>query len=92
MGLIDWPRRAACRGADPEIFFPIGDIDAGSRTYDLAWRAARTYCAHCPVLADCDERARRTRSQGLWAGTWRAWGAAPVPLIPAAGDLARRAS
>ena len=86
---MDWTQRAACRDVDPEVFFPVGDLDAGPRTYDLAWRAARTYCAACPVLLDCHLRAERTDSQGLWAGAWRAWRAVPEPLIPAAGVLAR---
>lgn len=88
MSVVDWTQRAACRDIDPEVFFPLGDIDTGPRTYELAWRAALTYCAQCPVLRECHERAERTASVGVWHGAWRAYGAVPLPLIPAAGGLA----
>ena len=46
----DWRHRAACRDADPEIFFPVaeaGPVLAAAETRALA------YCARCPVRADC---------------------------------------
>ena len=48
--VIDWRARAACRDADPEIFFPVGDPDdpADERNLD-----ALSYCARCPVVAEC---------------------------------------
>ncbi len=85
---MDWTQRAVCRDADPEEFFPAGSI-TGRRTAELARQAAWTYCARCPVLRECDQRAQRTRSQGVWAGSWRAYRTPPQPLIAAAYDLRR---
>lgn len=83
-----WTQSAACRGADLEAFFPAGEI-AGPRTVELARRVANAYCARCPVLRECDRAAQRTRSLGVWAGSWRAYGVGPQPLIAAAYDLRR---
>jgi WhiB family redox-sensing transcriptional regulator len=47
----DWRNRAACRDADPELFFPI----AGENTATGAaqYREARAVCVSCPVRAAC---------------------------------------
>lgn len=55
----DWYRRAACRGMDPEMFFP----NRGSRAAE-----ARAVCATCPVRAECLE-AGRLEHYGVWGGT-----------------------
>lgn len=39
---MDWRKMAACRGMDPELWFPLGD---GAQ--------ARTVCAGCPVADQC---------------------------------------
>lgn len=39
---MDWTDLAACRGHDPELWFPLGD---GAR--------AKAICAGCPVREDC---------------------------------------
>jgi hypothetical protein len=41
-----WRRRAACRGTDPELFFPVGP--AGPALAQVA--EAKKICARCPVL------------------------------------------
>ncbi len=87
----NWTRRAACRGSDPEIFFPVGRLD-GEHTYQQARLVARAYCARCPVLRECHRQAERTASQGVWAGAWRPYGHSPQPLIAVAYDVVRRAS
>ena len=44
--LLDWRKRAACRGCDPALFFPErGDFRGVS--YALA------VCEQCPVQAEC---------------------------------------
>ena len=46
----DWRHRAACRDADPELFFPVagsGPVLAAAEARALAW------CAVCPVRAQC---------------------------------------
>jgi WhiB family redox-sensing transcriptional regulator len=60
----DWRARAACRDADPELFFPIrsgADISA-----------AVAICAACPVRAECYKFAEATQQvHGVWAGVDR---------------------
>lgn len=57
-----WMARAACRGADTELFFPI-DEEKGAGE-------AKAICAACPVREACLEFALQTRSvDGIYAGT-----------------------
>jgi WhiB family transcriptional regulator, redox-sensing transcriptional regulator len=56
-----WQDQAACRDADPELFFSTDD---GSR------REALTLCAPCPVRTECLEHALAHReAYGIWGGT-----------------------
>lgn len=48
--LRDWRALAACRDADPEIFFPVGDP---ADPFDPRNADALAYCAGCPVRAEC---------------------------------------
>lgn len=58
---MNWHLLAACRDADPELFFPTRGEESG---------AAREYCARCPVAEECLAYAMRTPDlQGVWAGT-----------------------
>lgn len=60
MPMPDWMRRAACRAADPELFYPTGG-DA------VAIAAAKDICAGCPVVAECLEYAIANNEQyGVW--------------------------
>lgn len=45
----DWRDEAACRTADPEVFFP----NAHGAAAQTAHRPAKAVCATCPVVADC---------------------------------------
>ena len=59
-----WHRQAACRGVDPDLFFP----ERGSRRYV----EALAYCQDCPVRQECLASAfefgeRWTMS--IWGGT-----------------------
>jgi WhiB family redox-sensing transcriptional regulator len=78
----DWRADAACRDADPELFFPDGDI----RSTRAQVKTAKLICRGCQVSATClswalaegqeagiwgglteDERRRlRRRGRGLW--------------------------
>jgi len=49
MTTIDW-RKAACKGYDPELWFPEGYDKARNRLYE---RAARELCAGCPIKLAC---------------------------------------
>jgi hypothetical protein len=48
--ITDWRALAACRDADPEIFFPVGDP---ADPFDPRNADALAYCARCPVRAEC---------------------------------------
>ena len=58
-----WRDRAACKDADPELFFPP---EEGGRR---AARKAKAICARCPVTAECLEHAvRHGEHWGVWGG------------------------
>ena len=62
---MEWANRAACLGAEPEVFFPVGS--GGMAVSDVA--AAKAICSHCPVLHDCREYALTSRQPfGVWGG------------------------
>lgn len=55
-----WRDRAACRGIDPDIFYPVSDEDAD---------AAKGICSACPVREACLEYALANRERdGVWGG------------------------
>ncbi|MEU9171146.1 WhiB family transcriptional regulator [Streptomyces sp. NPDC048420] len=63
---MEWLRRAACVGEDPELFFPVGT--EGPALRDLA--AAKSVCARCPVVPECLEWALDSgQTSGVWGGT-----------------------
>lgn len=53
-----WHADAACRGVDPDIFYPTRGEDTNH---------ARRYCDTCPVRADC-AAAGRHEQFGIWGG------------------------
>ena len=59
-------RQAACRGVNPDLFFPVG-LRGGVAVeqYD----AARRVCAACPVAGPCLEYALLySLNEGVWGG------------------------
>jgi len=55
-----WRNRAACRGLDPDIFYPASDEDS--------WEA-KAVCDTCPVRQPCLEHALSLRErEGVWGG------------------------
>ena len=86
-----WHALAACRGVGAGPFFqPVSDRapgrDRAQRAYLLA---SRTYCAACPVLAQC-RAAGEDEPYGLWGGAsplrhnrQRARGAPVTSVVPA---------
>jgi hypothetical protein len=56
----DWRHQAACKGMDPNIFFPTR---GGNHTL----RAAKAVCASCPVSTQCAEAGKDERT-GTWGG------------------------
>ena len=62
----EWMQRAACKGMDPEIFFP-------EAAHGPAGDEARAVCETCPVRVQCLEYAlANVEPDGIWGGkTWR---------------------
>lgn len=59
-----WVRFAACRGTDPELWFPS---ERGSSTTLV--RDAKAICAECPARKACLEAALDRRERfGVWGG------------------------
>ncbi len=63
---MEWLRRAACVGEDPELFFPVGT--RGPALREIA--AAKQVCARCPVIIQCLAFALHSgQASGVWGGT-----------------------
>ena len=55
-----WRQLAACRGVEPETFYPITDEEA---------EEAKVICADCPVREICLDFALTNRERdGVWGG------------------------
>ena len=55
-----WRQHAACRGIDPDIFYPAEDEEAD---------VAKEVCAQCSVHTACLEYALTSRErEGVWGG------------------------
>ncbi|HEY9556843.1 MAG TPA: WhiB family transcriptional regulator [Acidimicrobiales bacterium] len=53
-----WQRQAACRGEDPELWFP----GRGASTSE-----AKSICAECPVADECKATGLQEK-HGIWGG------------------------
>ncbi len=57
---LSWRQRAACRGVDPDVFYPVSDEEA---------EEAKSICRVCPVREACLEYALANRERdGVWGG------------------------
>ena len=55
-----WRDHAACRGIEPDLFYPVSDEEADP---------AKEICGLCPVRAACLEHALTVRERdGVWGG------------------------
>ncbi len=64
-GPADWRSRAACRDADPDLFFPEGTAGPALQTAERAKRL----CGTCPVQARClDWALKHHAAFGIWGG------------------------
>ena len=60
IGVAVWRQKAACRGVDPDIFYPVTDEEAED---------AKAICAGCQVQEACLEWALSSREpDGVWGG------------------------
>lgn len=66
---LDWQERAACREADPELFFSP-EVEYAQQRLDRE-AEAKAICARCPVRTDCLEfrlADERQTDGGIWGG------------------------
>ncbi len=60
-----WRESAACREADPELFFPVSSTGLSAGQI----RRAKDLCARCPVRPQCLTYALDTgQAFGVWGG------------------------
>ena len=78
-----WRDKAACRGADPDLFFPP---EKGGKAQA---RKAKAICAPCPVKAECLAIAG---PYGIWGGTAEGERGAPSAGPPPAPRVTRPAA
>jgi len=87
---MGWQERAACRGIDPELFFPVSTT---FKLVEIQIRKAVRICNDCPVRAECAAD-RPDNAGGIWGGVYypdpwqrhRARNAAETAAQPAATD------
>lgn len=65
LGSWSWQVGAACRGHDPELFFPIGTTGPAVPQAE----AAKLVCRGCGVRVECLTVAMSGRFDGVWGGT-----------------------
>jgi WhiB family redox-sensing transcriptional regulator len=58
--LGEWAEHAACKGKDPQLFFP-------PTTGPAIYHKARAICKDCPVTEQCLQHAY---DHGEWDGVW----------------------
>lgn len=63
-GAEAWRDHAACRDHDPDLWFPIEQLDDTTDTLE-----AKAICRACPVRGDCLEYSLATnQADGIWGG------------------------
>lgn len=58
----DWREGAACRGMDPDLFYPRSGGN-------MAATHAKATCEQCPSRLPCRDYAIRYEAKGVWGGT-----------------------
>lgn len=66
-GSLGWMTHGACRGTDPELFFPLAVTSAEAEQVS----SAKAVCGRCQVAAICLSYAMKTMPHGIWGGTTR---------------------
>jgi WhiB family redox-sensing transcriptional regulator len=57
---LTWRQHAACRGLEPEVFYPVSDEQT---------EEAKAICRECPVREPCLDFALGNRERdGVWGG------------------------
>jgi WhiB family transcriptional regulator, redox-sensing transcriptional regulator len=61
---MNWRDKAACRGMETDLFFPVGTTGCA---VDQTGKA-KAVCAACPVRTHCLTYAIETGQEGIWGG------------------------
>lgn len=62
---VNWQSKGACRGEDPELFFPIGNTGPAM----LQTEEAKQVCRRCDVREKClDWALEHGQDYGVWGG------------------------
>lgn len=65
-----WMRYAACRGVDPNMFFPTPTHQGPGGMPPAVFEPAKRICAECPAIKACRNYALADSSlDGIWGGT-----------------------
>ncbi|MFJ4624397.1 WhiB family transcriptional regulator [Streptomyces sp. NPDC088812] len=65
---MDWRDRGLCLREDPDLFFPIGNINSGQAV--MQTDDAKAVCRRCPVMEQCLAWAVDAGPvEGIWGGT-----------------------
>jgi WhiB family redox-sensing transcriptional regulator len=65
---MEWRESAACRGMDPDLFFPIGTSSGVASLLQVD--EAKAVCGRCPVVRQCLAWALNAAPvEGIWGGT-----------------------
>ena len=85
---MDWTEFAACRGADTNVFFPVGA--PGAPLYDAQAGRAKAVCRGCPSMIDCLFWAldHPELALGVWGGTDEYERAALLRELPRTAEVA----
>jgi WhiB family transcriptional regulator, redox-sensing transcriptional regulator len=83
----NWRESAACRGTDPNTWFPVGT--PGAPAYDAVAADARAICAACPVRVPCGSWALETGQEfGIFGGMDEHERAEILRVLPARTSVA----
>lgn len=69
--MMRWEDEALCRDGDPELWFPHqGGYGPKSKSTNHQIEVAKAWCAQCPVMQPCLERADELglQTEGIWGG------------------------
>lgn len=65
-----WMRYAACKGVDPNMFFPTTTHQGPGGMPPAVFEPAKRICAECPAIKACRNYALADPSlDGIWGGT-----------------------
>lgn len=67
----DWTEQAACKGENPDRFYPIpyGRDNDAKAEYAADVEQTKQICRACPVYAECWDYAVPGERWGIWAAT-----------------------